>query len=55
MTRADFMANICIPKSTPSKIIIPSNSSGNGFMSNCYRSAYLDKLISKQEFDDIVE
>ena len=48
MTRADFMANIDIPKSTAQKIVIPSNSKGDSFSSNCYHKEYLESVITKE-------
>ena len=38
--------NTQIPESSPSRIIIPSNDHGTGFMRNAFIPDYLDHLIS---------
>jgi len=55
MTRADFMENIQIPQSTAVRIIIPSNQNGSGFLKHCYKSEFLGKLMSEDEFDGVID
>eukprot|EP00347_Sterkiella_histriomuscorum_P022769 403337231 len=54
ITRADFMNHIKIPKSNPSRIIIPSNPLGNSFRRDSYNSEFLGNLIDEDEFKEIV-
>ena len=44
-----------IPESTPSRIVIPSNDHGTGFMRNAFISDYLDHLISQEKFLEVVD
>ena len=49
------MACTDFPKSNSWRIIIPSNSSGNGFLKKQYINEYLHQYISEKEFNDVVD
>ncbi len=55
MTRADFMANIKLPTSTPNRIIIPSTLDGDAFQTDCYSYDYLSGIIEENEFNSVIE
>ena len=55
INRSDFMASTEFPKSNNQRIIIPSNSSGNGFIKKQYVHEYLSSYLSEQEFSSVVD
>eukprot|EP00347_Sterkiella_histriomuscorum_P000845 403374297 len=55
ITRSDFMSHIQIPRSNQNRIIIPSNSIGNSFKKNTYEEQFLHNILTKQEFDKVID
>lgn len=55
MTRTELMEHINFPSNSPNLIVIKSNDKGIGFLKTMYDSRYCAGVISKDEFDSIIE
>lgn len=55
ITRSELMEMINFPDNSPNLIVIKSNEKGIGFLKTCFDSNYCAGIISKHEFDAVVE
>lgn len=55
LTRTELMEMINFPSNTPNLIVIKSNDKGIGFLKTMYDSRYCAGVITKDEFDSIIE
>lgn len=49
------MKSLKLPENSEQLVIVPSNEKGTGFMKNCYDERFLNEVISKRIFDQVIE
>jgi multidrug transporter EmrE-like cation transporter len=54
-TRPELMEMITFPENSQNLIVISSNDKGVGFLKTCYDGRYCAGIVTKDEFDTIVE
>lgn len=54
-TRAQLMESITFPQNSPNLICIPSNEKGIGFLKTEYDGRFLTGVITRNEFDNVIE
>ena len=55
LTRSELMEMINFPENSPNLVVIKSNDKGIGFLKTMYDGRFLAGLVTKDEFDSIIE
>jgi hypothetical protein len=49
------MKHLKFPSNTQNLVVVPSNEKGTGFLRTCYDKQNLEGVLTKEEFQDVID